>query len=298
VLAPALALGSITLAAPGTASSVTAGSPSQVSAAVAASVGISHLTSAQITELRHMNLQNFETAYDIPASCLSATACVFGDKSSSKTVVVFGDSHARMWLAPLLPLAKADDLRVVIIGKIGTGSCPIVSLQLTGAFATCQSQITSQIATIDKMHPAVVLVADRTTWPWLASVSATRWQSGFASTLGQLAASGAQVVVMGDIQVFSTNVIDCLAVYAANVQHCSIANPNPLAPGHFAAEQAAASAAGDPYIDPTSWLCTATRCSPVIGSFIAYFDPDHVSVSYGKYLATVFANALGAAVTL
>jgi hypothetical protein len=69
-------------------------------------------------------------------------------------------------------------------------------------------------------------------------------------------------------------------------------NPNPKEKGLEAAELAAAKAAKSTYINPTSWLCTTKRCSPVIGNYIAYWGADHVSVTYSRYLSTVMGTAL------
>jgi hypothetical protein len=69
-------------------------------------------------------------------------------------------------------------------------------------------------------------------------------------------------------------------------------NPNTAVPGHQTAEQAAAQAEKVPYVNPTPWLCTSDKCSPVIGKFIAYWNSFHVSVPYARYLTGVLGSAL------
>ena len=107
-----------------------------------------------------------------------------------------------------------------------------------------------------------------------------------------LATSAARVTIIGDIQVFNVELPQCLAAYPTKAQHCSVANPNGLKPGQEASEKAAAVAAKDVYVDPTSWLCTSERCSSVIGNFIAYWNFAHISVPYSLYLTDVLQSAL------
>src|SRR3954468_24500468 len=41
-----------------------------------------------------------------PAADRNAEPCVFGDKASAVRVMLFGDSHAGMWLPALMPIAE------------------------------------------------------------------------------------------------------------------------------------------------------------------------------------------------
>ena len=51
--------------------------------------------------------------------------CVFGDRASATDVVLYGDSHAGMWLPPLSQIAERLDWRVQFYGKPG---CPTLDL--------------------------------------------------------------------------------------------------------------------------------------------------------------------------
>lgn len=263
------------------------GTAAQVRALVGESVRIESLSAAVASQLPDAMSDNASTVYGINDSCTTATSCVYGDPNGSRSVVLYGDSHARMWLGAIIPLAERQHVKLIVIGH---DSCPVVTLDFRSSiFPGCNSFRAAAIETINRIRPMAVLLADRTTSPGITSA---QWQAGMTATLSALRASGARIAVIGDIQVFNVSLPQCLASYPTHVQSCSVQNPNPLFPGMERAEQAAARAAKVAYIDPTPWLCTSTACSPVIGSYIAYWNSQHVSVAYSRYLSGVMGAAL------
>jgi hypothetical protein len=252
--------------------------------AVAASVYIKHLTSAERAALPASANDSAEIRYGIPPDCATPTSCVFGAKSSSKVIVLYGDSHARMWLPAIIPAAKAHGLKVVIVGEIG---CPFANITLPGLQAHCDADRPGFVTTIKALKPMAIILSERTTYD---AVPAASWQQAVTSAIQSFAPT--KVAVIGDNQVIRFSPPQCLAAFPNSVQRCTEPNPNTTTPGQETAERAAAKAAGSLYVDPTPWLCTKTKCSPVISRFLAYWNPYHVSVTYAAYLATVMGSAL------
>jgi SGNH domain (fused to AT3 domains) len=263
------------------------GTAAQVRALVRESSRIESLSTAAAAQLPTALSDNASTVYGIPDSCASATSCVYGDRAASTSIVLYGDSHARMWLGSIIPFALREHLKLILVGH---DSCPVVTLDIRSSiFASCNSFRAAAVATIDQIRPVAVLLADRTTDQ---GISSSQWRRGMSATLSALHESGARLVVIGDIQVFNASLPDCLAGNLNHVQTCSVSNPNPQQPGEERAERAAATAAHVAYIDPTPWLCTPTSCSPVIGPYVAYWNSDHVAVTYSIYLSGVMGTAL------
>jgi hypothetical protein len=254
---------------------------------VDASVRIEKLSTTVASKLTSASSENADAIYKIYYGCVSATQCVYGDTSSAATVVLFGDSHARMWLPSLLPIAATDQFKIVVLGE---DSCPVISIALTGKFSGCLAITASAIKIINALKPSAIIVSDRTSW--LKTVTAKQWQTGFTTTLKDLKVSKAKIAVLGDIQIFNSPVIQCLSIHPTKVQTCTVANPNKQQPSHEKSEKAAAATEKVVYVNPTPWLCTTTKCSPVIGNYIAYWDDFHVSVPYASYLSGVVATAL------
>jgi SGNH domain (fused to AT3 domains) len=261
------------------------GNLKQVKAMVSASIKIHHLTSAMQAALPGADHDSASDVYHIPQSCDTATQCVYGDRSARKSAVLYGDSHAEMWLPAIDPIVTKDRLKLIFIGQRG---CPVADVTDPDRFAACESPRMTDISAINLIKPIAVILANRTTYGFTPA----EWQAGLATTLSALSPSGSKLAIIGDIQVFNASVPLCLAANPSAVQRCSVANPNPSQPGQQAAEEADAHAVGALYVNPTPWLCTSTRCSPVIGRDIAYWDAFHVSVTYSRYLARVMAAAL------
>ncbi len=230
--------------------------------------------------------------------CATLTQCVFGDKSSSKVIVLFGDSHAAMWLPSLLPIATHDSYKVVLLFIMG---CPAEDVTIwnkgTGTnYTACNTARSGDISQINGLKPRVVLLASRSAQ---AKSSATtfftnaQWEVGLEKTIALLRPSKAKLAVIGDITLLNAVPPMCLAAYPTSVQKCSVANPNPIKhnQGHQAGEKAAAAATKTLYVNTMPWLCTTT-CSPVIGSMLAYSDQWHITVTYATYLSTVFGDAI------
>jgi hypothetical protein len=292
---------SVLLAAPGAwaTSPPPPGTASQVAGLVAKSHRITALPSGLTPSLASASSNTPEDVYpSTKLGCASTTQCVFGDKASSKVIVLFGDSHAAMWLPALLPIATHDHYRVVLLFDLG---CPAVDVTIwnpaTGTdYTTCNTARSSDISQIIGLKPKVVLLASRSAQ---AKSSAKRfftnaqWEAGLEKTISLLKPSKAKVGVLGDITLMNVVPPQCLAAHPTGVQSCATASPNPIKhnQGHQTAEKAAAAAARVLYVNTIPWLCTTT-CSAVIGSMEVYSDKWHITVTYATYLSTVFGDSI------
>lgn len=298
VLVVAAALACIATTADAAPKLPTPGTAAQVAALVAASPSVTTLPSNLLPPLSKAAADSPATYYPGAArGCTGVKACVFPDLKAKSIVVLFGDSHAEMWLPAIAPVTQAAHVKLILIWKPG---CPAADVSVWEATThainkACNKFRSQSIAEIKALHPALVLLADRTSdIPGAGNKLTTNaeWQAGEETTIAELKATTTKVVVIGDITAFTVILPDCLAAYPSDVQKCAVPNPNPDTHQHFAAEAAAATAEDVPYINPQPWLCTATICSPVIGNMVAYWDNEHVSSTYAEYLSGVWATAL------
>jgi hypothetical protein len=260
---------------------------SQLRQLVQASIHIERLGAAVIRTLPSVASATAANLYGLPRTCATTTSCVLGDVAASRTIVLYGDSHARMWLPAILPAATADGFRVVVVGEDG---CTVDSMDLADTrFHLCAKVQAEAMADIAALEPAAVILSNRTSYPRLSSKA---WEAGMQLTISRIEADGARVVLLGDTQPVTEYPESCLSVNRMRAQRCAQANPNRLVPGQEAAERLAAARTGAIYVDPTPWLCTQTSCSEVIGTHIAYWDWHHVSTTYAQVLSNVMAGAL------
>jgi hypothetical protein len=283
-------------------SEIKPGSASQVKAAVAASILIEKAPKDLTPSIQSAPWDSWSSAYPIMKhGCTDLNQCVFGDTTSTKSIIVFGDSHAAMWLPALTPFALKDHYKIIVLITLG---CPAadISIDDTRTYQkdmSCDAERSADIGLINGYKPNYVVIANKTSGVVSNATSTyttnSQWQTAMEETLTLLEPSEAKIAIVSDINAFVTSPSECLASYR-NVQECSVANPetNPAEQGHQPAEHAAAEAKGADYINTSPWLCTSTKCSPIIGRFLAYADSNHINVIYSAYLSTVMGKELEA----
>jgi hypothetical protein len=274
------------------------GTPPQVRALVAASSRINAVSPAVAAELSNELSLKTQVAYpSVGQSCLPPTPCVFGAASSRSTIVLFGDSHALMWLPDVIAAAS----KRYRVDLFWAPTCPLVAIP-NMAFAdspiasNCSSYRTSAIALIKKIAPRLVILGERTyqafTMPGDVPISNAQWITSLEATIRSIRTARTKVALVEDPIAFTHNPLQCVASYQTAIQRrCSVKNPNVKTPSHQAAERVAARATGITFVMTVPWFCTTT-CSPVVGNNLVHYDQGHVAVPYARYLATVFTQAL------
>ena len=280
------------------------GTSTQISALVAKSTAINKLPSTLNPALSQVPVDTVSnTKYAGPAGgCLTVTPkCTYGKLTSTKTVVLFGDSHAWMWLTAVIPQMVKDGDKLQLLWRVG---CPVANLTIESATTkqpdtACTSWRNTTIATIKSENPIAVILSERTTAVFSTGttlVTSAQWTSGLGSTISQLKSTSTKVVVIGDNAAYAnlTSPASCLGVYTSAVQKCATPLNNPVAQWAMqaAAEKAAAVANSVGFVNPTPWLCYKSSCSEVIGNFAVYFDWSHITATYGAYLSNVMGAKL------
>jgi peptidoglycan/LPS O-acetylase OafA/YrhL len=227
----------------------------------------------------------------------SIPACTFGDPTGTHTMVLYGDSHAGMWLDAMVEVASQAHWRVAYLGK---GSCPADSLTFQnppgygrpgGEYAACDQWHRFALQRINSLHPDLVVITQEVRGqPHGYLYSAQQWSDGLAATLDKIHVPRSKVVVLGNVPVLPRSGPECLSRNTDDVQKCS----GPLTAylkQYNQAEQTTTTGAGARYVDTTPWFCS-TVCTAVIGRYEVYFDRYHITGSYSMALGPVLAGAL------
>ncbi|XVU25264.1 SGNH hydrolase domain-containing protein [Actinoplanes sp. CA-054009] len=222
--------------------------------------------------------------------------CVFGDRAGATDVVLYGDSHAGMWLPALSEIAERRHWRLQLFGKPG---CPAPAITIWNQqegrpFAECdrfRSFVASRVASI---RPELVIVTN-------ASFSQKRgrgvmitpgeWQEGLAATLRTLRRSATEVVVLGDTPVLDQSAPECLSANVADISACFTSRTAATARVWNTADAAAARDTGAGYVSVLPWLCTRV-CTPVIGNVTVYRNRFHLTGTYARMMNGVLEEAL------
>jgi peptidoglycan/LPS O-acetylase OafA/YrhL len=227
----------------------------------------------------------------------SVPACVFGDPQGTRTMVLYGDSHAAMWFYPIDLIAAGAHWKLVFLSKPW---CPSNMLPIRnppgfgkpdGEYAQCDQWHQFALKRIAQVHPDLVIVTQEVSVKPDGAYTADQWGSGMAKTLAQIPVPAGRIVVLGNIPTFPVSPPLCLSRHTTDVQACASPLSSDLAE-YDAAEESAAAKVGARYLSVTPWFCSAT-CTAVVGRYEVYFDGYHITRAYAVYLTRVLSRALG-----
>ena len=274
------------------------GSAKQVASLVAAAAKITTLPTALTPSLSRASGDNALRTTPSIAPCIAGSTtmppCVFGDTNGTRTMVLFGDSHALMWFPAINAIAKAARWRLVALMGFG---CPVADVTIwnivtNGPDPQCARFRTAMIARIDKLNPALVVMSEGffTLDASHAAITDAQWTAALERSLAALHSPSMKKVLIGNT-ILVPNPIACLAASPGAIQTCSKPEANATYTAQRAAEKTAAKAESVPYIDEIPWTCSSV-CTVVIGRMVAYNSAGHLSATYAAYLAGVLRAAL------
>jgi hypothetical protein len=224
----------------------------------------------------------------------SSPICRLGAASSSRTMVVIGDSHAEMWMPAIISLGQRDGWAVVPLLKQGclasewTGGYHVDAGHSLASLDECHAWFNWAMAQARSLHPDVVLIAGYYSYvgipgePWVLN--------GLRAAADGVKRSAKHVAIIGDPPTRANNPVDCLLAPNATFASCS----RPLGQDQTAITGAVSQMAasdGLGFIDTTGWFCYEAQCPLVIGNVIAYRDDNHLTPTYSTALSGAFRAA-------
>jgi hypothetical protein len=215
-------------------------------------------------------------------------ACVYGDPNGKKTIVLFGDSHAAMWLGAFDDMAQYMHWKLILLFK---AECPAINATVwyyptASPFLSCDTFHTNMVKRINQLDPAVVVISN---WWNGVNVSAgqqisdTQWATALTAMLSSIHSRGTKKVLIGDIPYLAQSGPSCLAAHSANIQACTTPATTAVLSDHETVLKGVATSTGALYVPVTKWFCTAS-CSAVIGKDVVYGDDAHITSVYAEYL--------------
>jgi hypothetical protein len=232
-------------------------------------------------------------------SSTDTPVCQGGDLNSKKVIVVYGDSHASMWMSAIDVIGKKYGYKVHLFAKL---ACPLVevpiwSYQLNRPFTECTQWQQKVYPLIQSLNPEIIIVTDQ----WKPAVvdgkksdfdTPFMWEKEFPIAISRVAKMAAKVFVIGNNPSLTQDPVDCASKPRVNLALCSAGRTQADNAKFNGIEAKAIKSVGGTYIDTVAWACTASLCPIVIANTLAYFDQWHFSESYVRYLAPALEQRL------
>jgi hypothetical protein len=241
----------------------------------------------------------------------TSPGCVDGDPNGTRTIVVWGDSHAWMWLPALDAIGRDTHAQIVQFDK---SSCPPQDMRiwldrLRRAYTECDEFRRFVEARIQALHPDVVVLTGAEKGVRIVAGGhgtpqgvEDAWATGVASTIGAVAPFTARTIVLSDSPYPLREPTDCLSGHANDVHVCDTPRsgaidefglPVGAFDDHNLREQQVVEQNGARYVSVTPWFCTDSACPAVVGGLAVYRDAFHISPNYAFWLSGALATALG-----
>ena len=194
--------------------------------------------------------------------------CEFGKLDSTKTVVLYGDSHAAQWFPALNKLADEKGFKLMNLTK---SACPSIAVTRAsvGAFQmkNCEEWRSSAISRIAVMKPDLVILSSFEHYSPIGDPRKVEewWVAGSKKSYQILQPLSPKLIYLLDTPLPERNIPDCLAT--TREDRC-VAN----------AEKGLPQVADFQIINPSIWLCQ-TDCPGIVRGNVAYRDASHISVA-------------------
>lgn len=237
-------------------------------------------------------------AQPLPAN--AGTTCAFGDQASTKTLLLFGDSQAAMWLPALNIAGEMLRWKVVFLAKTGCG--PWINLADEGTSA-CNEWVRGEIAIANQLKPQVV-VPDGLTIATMRNgryPTADQFETSIQSMVTALAPSHAKILFFQEIPQFysyftSATPEACLTIHTSSIESCEL-TVKELKGVATTVGLAAIAAVDHLETVPTSeFFCGHVRCDVFVDSpgesHLVYQDWAHMNATYSAWIGRATAQLL------
>ena len=234
--------------------------------------------------------------------------CEFGDRSSSTTVVLLGDSHAEHWLGALDRVARERGWKVIAMVK---GGCPVADMpefmhaRLKRYYHECTRYREAMLKRIIALHPAAAILSswdhympvDGTASDW--QVTPAMWRGGLRRTYARLSSAGITTVVIRGTPRTWFDVPSCLSRRAAGLlfaRPCVYDRARALSPVAVAEQNAAARGLPIAFVDMNDLICVTASCPVIRNGVVVFTDDNHLTATFSRSVATEFGDRIAAAV--
>jgi peptidoglycan/LPS O-acetylase OafA/YrhL len=216
--------------------------------------------------------------------------CFYGDLDSSRTIVLFGDSHAAQWFQPLYEVATEQGFRMVVMTKKRCPTAEIPTVEFSDECVRWRSNVIDRVAAL---QPDVVLMSAYRyrAADWTATMDADEaWRIGITDTVEALVPHAGRVVLLGDTPTPLEDIPSCVAGNLSNVGRCVNSRDGAIRPDRLQVERDVATQFGALAVPTSDWLCAPNGCPVIVGNTLMYRDDSHITTAAARLLKPYIAD--------
>lgn len=236
------------------------------------------------------------------------TTCVFGDPNGEVQIVLAGDSHATMYLTPLINIAEDHGWKLTTMTK---SACPAL-LGLAGnnqweidKGRTCRLWQERVVADLNQAPVDLVIYAHTPGYklrkpdgkaiaPWKR---AGQWRLGLKRTTVALPEETTVLALGGTPRNFRGNPVNCLKANRGDISACVTRRQPEEARSMDVGLQQAAAVSRAVYDTLFDQICTYDPCPVIQGNVLMWRDGSHLSETFATRLQPslerILTDALG-----
>jgi hypothetical protein len=231
-----------------------------------------------------------------------SSRCAYGVRRGHQSLILFGDSHAMQYFAPLQKLAKKNHWRLYVLNK---RECPPFMVPIRGKSGTpyrsCPQWQRNELRRIAKGggRTTVVMSGDTAYTAYghgralHGMANARALEGGYVKTLRKIRDDGLRAVVIRDMPPAPRYMPGCVEKNRDHLRACTF---------HLARRtarefdvRAAHAVPGVELIDLVPEICPHGLCRAVIGNALTYRDTQHLSATFARTLSPWIAAGLSRA---
>ena len=214
--------------------------------------------------------------------------CSEGATKSAKKFVVIGDSHAAAWMPALDYFGRKTHRRLIPVVHAG---CTLGVASRPGSI--CAKWWPKALARIKALKPGFIVVAQY----YDPRIPRQQMYAGLNTELVALRKRVKKIIFLEDPPRHpDINPVDCLLRSGATLGSCTLRFPTELNTEHVRIQKSVANH-HDRYLRTKRWFCYGGECPMVVGRTIAYWDTEHITLTYSRQIAPAVSHYLQALVS-
>ena len=247
--------------------------------------------------------------YDKASQVVNPDPCWLGDPTATRTLVLYGDSHAGSWIPAMDTFAKSIKAKLAVFWFPGCPT-PLVVASTSGTFyssraADCNrwnAKVTGVISSLNAF--AVVMASGYGVSRAFTASEYQQWLNGWTLLANQIRARSPRTALylLSTTPYLRQSAPECLLHQSNAIQNCGYTSAPSTQTGYGLnlgdnkiRDIASAKAAGATLVDVSPLFCVNQFCPAVIGSTVVYGDAHHITTQINLDLAPALGQLLNLA---